>query len=418
MDFVMNKNLLIGVEPKLAEALDSLISLFDKNTMLWFARLYDPETGAFYYSNSGRDYEGFGPDLESTVQGLRCVQSRGMLDNYGCSLKDALPKNMINKLLNFTNSCADPDGYFYHPQWGKNIYVQRRGRDLTWAEQIYEWFDAKAPYPTATEILAQGVQNQENSSIPDYLKSKSAFVDYLDSLDFAHKSYPAGNAINAQKPEIVAAGLLDVACEYLIAHQNRKNGLWEDEITYDSVSGLMKVAGFFASAGIKLPHFEKAIDSCINVTLSDLPTTAVVQVYYPHSAVSALTGGMNLLGDKDAVDYSKKRYLDNIVPLIEKTRDKLTLFRKPDGSFSYMPDRSACKSQGAPVAIYMENEGDVNATTIAMSGGVGILLHNLDMPFKIYDANDFSEFMAVISAQTPITKKPVPEGRESSPGRF
>ena len=83
-----------------------------------------------------------------------------------------------------------------------------------------------------------------------------------------------------------------------------------------------------------------------------------------------------------------------------------------------MPNRSACKSQGAPVAIYMENEGDVNATTIAMSGGVGMLLHNLGMPFKIYDHKDFSEFISVLTAQTPVRKKPVPVGRESSPGRF
>lgn len=416
----MNKNLLIGVEPKLAEALDSLISLFDNRTMLWFARLYDPQTGAFYYSNSGRDYEGFGPDLESTVQGLRCVESRGMLDNYGCSLKAALPKDITNKLLNFTISCADRDGYYYHPQWGKNITVQRRGRDLTWAEQIYEWFDAKPPYPTATQLLAQGEQNKndENTALPDYFKSKAAYIDYLDSLDFAHKSYPAGNTLNAQYPQIKAAGLLDATCEYLIAHQNAKNGLWEDEITYDSVSGLMKVAGFFGNAGIKLPNFEKAIDSCIDATLSDIPAAAVVQVYNPHSAVCSLTGGMKKMGDEDAVAYSKKRYLDSIVPLIEKTRDKLAVFRKPDGSFSYMPNRSACKSQGAPVAIYMENEGDVNATTIAMSGGVGMLLHNLGMPFKIYDHKDFSEFISVLTAQTTVRKKPVPVGRESSPGRF
>ncbi|MBO5316763.1 MAG: hypothetical protein J6B48_10095 [Clostridia bacterium] len=413
----MNKKILVGLEPKLADALDELISLFDINTMRWFARLYDPEAGAFYYSNSGRDYEGFGPDLESTVQGLRCVESRGMLENYGGSLKNALPKDIVDKLVGFTKKCADPDGYYYHPQWGKDITVSRRGRDLTWAMQIYDWFGEKPPYSTAVDMLSSGAKN-ESKTLPEHLKSREAFINYLDSLDFKNKSYSAGNLLNAQTPEIRAAGLTETCAEYLTACQNSKNGLFEEEISYSSVSGLMKVSGFFSSAGIRIPNFEKAIDSCIEATLSSQPADAVVYVYNPHSAVATLVGAMEKIGDSDAVAFAKKRYKDNIIPLINKTHDKLLVFRKPDGSFSYSPNRSACKSQGAPVAIYMENEGDVNATTIAMSGGVGMLLHNLGIPFKIYDNSDYTEFISVLMAQTPIMKKPVPEGRESSPGRF
>ena len=413
----MNKNLLIGLEPKLADSLDRLISLFGTDTMLWFARLYDPEAGAFYYSNSGRDYEGFGPDLESTVQGLRCVEDKGMIDRYNCSLKDALPASMIKKLTDFTKSCADPDGYYYHPQWGKSINVQRRGRDLTWARQIYDWFGEKPPYPTAVELISEK-RTEESAALPDYLKSKTAFYAYLDSLDFNNKSYPAGNTLNAQCQQIRAAGLTEVCCEYLIAHQNPKNGLWEDNISYSSVSGLMKVAGFFSGAGMALPNIKLALDSCIEMALSDELPDAVTYVYNPQSAVCSLSAAMKKIGDTENAEYIRKRFQENIVPLIDKTYEKLSRFRKPDGSFSYLQNRSVCKSQGAPVSLYLENEGDVNATTIAMSGGVGMLLHNLGLPFKIYDLSDYSEFIAVLMAQTPIKKKPVPEGRESSPGRF
>jgi hypothetical protein len=202
----MNKDLLIGLETKIADSLDRLISLFGLDTMLWFARLYDPETGAFYYSNSGRDYEGFGPDLESTVQGLRCVEDKGMIDaKYNCDLKAALPDFMVKKLVKFTKECADPDGYYYHPQWGKNITIQRRGRDLTWARQIYDWFDEKPPYPTALELLSEK-KTEASSALPDHLKSKAAFYDYLDSLDINNKSYPAGNTLNSQARQIRAAG--------------------------------------------------------------------------------------------------------------------------------------------------------------------------------------------------------------------
>lgn len=414
----MNKDLLIGLEPKIADSLDRLISLFGLDTMLWFARLYDPETGAFYYSNSGRDYEGFGPDLESTVQGLRCVEDKGMIDaKYNCDLKAALPDVMVKKLVKFTKECADPDGYYYHPQWGKNITIQRRGRDLTWARQIYDWFDEKPPYPTALELLSEK-KTEASSALPDHLKSKAAFYDYLDSLDINNKSYPAGNTLNSQARQIRAAGLMEDCCKYLIAHQNPNNGLWEDKITYASVSGLMKVSGFFGQAGMLLPNFKKALDSCIDMALSDELPGEVTSVYNPQSAVCTLTGNVSRLGDTESAEYSKKRFKDNIAPLIDKTHDKLSQFRKPDGSFSYLKDRSVCKSQGAPVSLYLENEGDVNATTIAMSGAVGMLLHNLGLPFKIYDSSDYAEFITVLMAQTPAKKKPVPEGRESSPGRW
>ena len=45
-------------------------------------------------------------------------------------------------------------------------------------------------------------------------------------------------------------------------------------------------------------------------------------------------------------------------------KKKISEFKKPDGSFSYMPHMTGPNSQGLPVAIYGANEGDVNATYI------------------------------------------------------
>ena len=414
----MNKNLLLEFSPSVADEMDRLISLFNENTMRGFARLYDPETGAFYFSNSGRDYEGFGADLESTVQLLRCVASYGMLDNYGGSLKDALPKNMINKLVDFTINCADPDGYFYHPQWGKDIPVERRGRDLTWANQIFDWFDVKPPYPTAIDMLKAADTSKTTVAVPDYLKSKEEFVKYLEALDFTNKSYHAGNTLNSQSEQIRAAGLCDVVIDFLNANQNSTNGLWHDKADYYGVSGLMKVAGFYNAAGRRLPNFEKAIDSCIESAICDEKPDGLVYIYNPHSAIASLKSCMKKLGDEEAVKYVDNKFRDNLIPLIRAMHDKLLIFRHPDSSFSTNPGRSVCKSMGVPVAIYMEPEGDVNGTSIAIAGCLALLLHNLEKKLKIYDHNDFNEFISILSAQIRPIKKPVPEGRESSPGRW
>ena len=416
----MNKNLLLDFSPSVADEMEKLVSLISDDTMRWFARLYDPETGAFYFSNSGRDYEGFGPDLESTVQLLRCVASYGMIDNYGGNLKDALPKDMIKKLVNFTKSCADPDGYFYHPQWGKEIPVERRGRDLTWATQIFDWFDVKSPYPTALDMLKDTSEDKkvESPTLPEYLKSKSEFIKYLEALDFNNKSYHAGNTLNSQSPQIRAAGLTDVVIDFLNANQNPENGLWHKDADYYGVSGLMKVAGFYNAAGRKLPNFERAIDSCVESALCDEKPDGLVYIYNPHSALASLKGCAEKLGDKESVKYVDDKYADNLIPLIRAMYDKLQVFRHPDSSFSTAPGRSVCKSMGVPVAIYMEPEGDVNGTSIAIAGCVDMLFENLGKTLKLHDHKDFAEFVSILNSQCPPTKKPVPEGRESSPGRW
>ena len=50
------------------EAMKQLYTLSTDNLISWFANLYDPAIGGYYYSNSGRDTYGFLPDIESTNQ--------------------------------------------------------------------------------------------------------------------------------------------------------------------------------------------------------------------------------------------------------------------------------------------------------------------------------------------------------------
>ena len=63
----------------IADAFKQLYTLYTPALAEWFAKLYDPEVGGYYSTTSGHDTEGFGPDVEVTVQSLRFIESSGML---------------------------------------------------------------------------------------------------------------------------------------------------------------------------------------------------------------------------------------------------------------------------------------------------------------------------------------------------
>jgi hypothetical protein len=117
------------------KALRSYYQLYTDDLVSWFANLYDPVVGGYYFSNSARNSEGFLPDLESTNQALGFIISSGM-----GAPADVLPEEMQKQIVNFARSLQSPEnGHFYHPQWGKELtdkYPARKGRDINNAIKI------------------------------------------------------------------------------------------------------------------------------------------------------------------------------------------------------------------------------------------------------------------------------------------
>ena len=125
-----------------SDALRSHYDLYDERFYIWISNLYDPGVGGFYYSNSGLATQGYLPDVESTQQAISFYQNAGMFRAYRLGVKDAIPTWMQEQMINFARELQDPeDGYFYHPQWGKNITASRLSRDLGWAITIVTQFD-------------------------------------------------------------------------------------------------------------------------------------------------------------------------------------------------------------------------------------------------------------------------------------
>jgi len=138
------------------DAFCELQSLYTDGIYKWYASLWEPDIGGFYYSLSARDTEGFLPDIESTAQLLGYVEELGLVPN----LID-LPEGMKKKLIAFLQGLQDKDdGYFYHPQWGKEVtdgYLSRRARDLSRAVSVLNTLGASPTYDTPTGTKGDGV---------------------------------------------------------------------------------------------------------------------------------------------------------------------------------------------------------------------------------------------------------------------
>ncbi len=230
--------------------LKNLYTLYGTEMVEWAASLYskgymDIENGiwagGFYASTAGRDAFGYGPDLQSTVQLLRFLQQSGIIS----SISNDIPEWMQIEMVYFAKSLQDENGYFYHPQWGKEFTdtkISRRGRDLGWGTSLLSYFGAQPEYDTPNSVRGDGMSADEyleslgiskptsyssltsylggsatdrvrsvvlvssdTDSSTAYLATNTAFIDYLLTViepGMRTNQYGTGNIINATTGQI------------------------------------------------------------------------------------------------------------------------------------------------------------------------------------------------------------------------
>jgi len=382
------------------DAMKDHYSLYKPEEVVWLAGLYDMKTGGFYYSNSARDNGEFLPDMESTVQALGFLLSSGMIASY-----DEVPAWMREKIIAFTCSLEDPDdGYIYHPQWGKNIPDYRRGRDLTWANAMQGYLNFRLPYPTALERLEKAAEekNADNAGLPEHLRSRETFIAYLDKLDFVGQAYVAGSYVASQTGQIIAAGLADTAEEYLNRFQNPETGIWGADTGYMAVNGALKISDFYTRAGRVIRWADKIAETAIGCICSAEKAETVCFQYNVWFTIYNMIENLRRHGGEDGNRKADEiqRKLIRLAPAgIRATKQKVSIFQKPDGSFSYLEDRTAHYSQDVPVAVPYTNEGDVNASVICTTGTTAWMHHALELtPLQvpIFTREDYEVFLASI----------------------
>ncbi len=432
--------LLAVAGPEITEAFQRMVEYYGDNVYLWMADLYDPDLGGFYYSNSARDHSGFLPDIESTRQALGFVTgSSGFLASYNNDLTAALPKDICDKIVAFTQSLQSPtDGYFYHPQWGENIGSTRQARDLSNAMQVLGWLKAEPLYDSAYDLIAGGGIEEVSVIRPAArltgrlsVSSVTAVSKIVATADviFDGQVVPQGderfsslenwmlwlrymtqdmqnnntaNTISAVSKQAIKMGYGDATLDHLdslqtavyekqLAADEAPTGLWSTDVNYSSISCLMKLSGIYTRMERPMQYPKEIVASMIkSIKFSpDDPEHPVEQMNHIYNTWSGLEdipiGYQKYSDDKALAEELFDMIRADAPAMIYNTINKLNVFRKEDGSFSYYPEYSADVTNGTQVALKEQAEGDMNSTLMA-----------LDIYLLMYRALGYHEFYVPI----------------------
>ncbi len=473
-------------------------SIFSEDLYLWAAELYDPETGGFYFSISGRDNYGYLPDLESTNQALGLLSKRLGLGE----LSTLLNAEQKARLLSWTQTLqSNRDGYYYHPHWGISVIEGRRSRDNNNSNTCYspsgslayrlfddafyrltggtsgnkgatesvEYNNSQSVKLTSELTMPLGISPRSavsrvlstassvDSSMPVHLQSVTNYLNHLNSkwndtckLSGTHERHicssscvivPDANdsymkitdgeaefvrgyrctschtcqhTVGHSYPssihtplvnEAIAAGFGDLPLRYLNDIQENvqcslrsqgkpENGLYEEEITYDTINGFLKNHPAASQYGQELKYAEAAFYSTLQIALMPAEqygaeNKEIINIYNPYAALEGILDNIEKYGsDPTLAERLRAEMRSQAAVHFENITDKLMGYKMPDGGFSYSYSGYCTTSQSQPVAVEGWNggvgEGDLNGNSLVFllrNSIYGCLGISVDAPF-------------------------------------
>ena len=391
---------------QIAEAIAELYEVYDRRMVEWLASLYDDEVGGFYYSAPARDTDGFLPDIESTYGVLSGIESMGMVNAYGKNFVPAMPEWLNKKVGEFILSTQDEDGYFYQKQWGKDVSLLRKSRDLGCCTYLLDrlGLTAKFPIPTVS-VKKDGEGGYDLSNAPERFRSADAFRAYLEAQDLSKTSYFTGSELLSQFPEIKAysellgVNLVDEIILWLNKYKRADNGLWQEEINYHAINGLHKLSWVYNLAGAPLPDIDACLESTVKIIMSDVPTTVVVEVYNPWHVLGELVKNAKA-HNTEKYEELKSRIIALAPDMIRKSIEKIKLYKQPDGSVSYSINGGDYTSQGSLASPRDKKGSSVNGTmcgSISLTSSIFKALDIDDIRVPLYTEDDLQVFVGVLN---------------------
>ena len=415
---------------ELIPALKDLYAIFDDELIDWYANLYDPAIGGFYHANSARDTIGFLPDAESTVGVLEMLVVYGMTDTYSDNYKDYLPEWLAEQTVDFIYNLQDPDGYFYLPQWGKDVPNSRRARDLDVSSRFLKAMGVAPKYKYAASYDGKVSLGDRNTvSAVSYMltatstyspipyQSVEQYTQYIE--DGISDAYSLGNFLQSGYPEIVkysnvlGEDLLAITFDILEREQNKELGVWADAPGWYATNGLHKICSFYNKAGREMPYADKAVETVFASLQAGEEVTQCVQPYNAWSCFEYIKRNIEITSTGTAEEKAAR--VGEITAAVRSmaadgifasTKD-IIKFKKEDSSFSYFVKFSASQVQGVRGAVPATVEGDVNGTGVAYAL-LQYILKALDvedsMVPKVYTEGDRLRFFSILEDLGAVVK--------------
>ena len=406
---------------EIIEALKDLFTIYDEGLIKWMANLYDPDicvcnelygktecehhplcgTAGFHYTHSARDNVGFLPVIEAMNSVYDFVASCGITTEE--EVVDWFGKEHGEKMMNFVENLQDPDGFFYHPQWGKNIGIGRRCRDYDRALLLLDRYGRKTKYPTMADA-----DSSDDTNVPDNMKTLDAFKEYLSTLDIDHRSYHVCSVLSEQVSTLKTRGqeYLDTLEEFLNSHQREDNGIWNEKCDYYGSNGLMKACAAYTRLGKPVPMPEKAIKAAFEAIMSDENPETIVTVWNPWVSVKRLLINFEEHYSPELAKRMREELYKIAPEAIRKTKEKTLKFKHPDGSFSYLQEFATWTMQGAPCGVPKTPEGDMDAGVLGTNSMTWVIFGALG--FEEWEGVPlFGEYEAAVFKNIMDNRKPV-----------
>ncbi len=391
----------------------------------WWAGLYDPAAGGFYYSDSARDHDGFLPDMESTYQIL--WRMRDVVPD----LPAFLGREITGKIVSFFQSKQDPaDGYFYHPQWTREVSrknVMRYTRDQDWAVFVLGWLGAAPLYPTAldrakgsagvvdvtvtrlasqagltTRTAAASASTSPRTGLA-WQPNESSVKNYVNNLMNTTSCEHWSNQLDTQISSFEAAGCLGYVLDVLDERVNPDYGLWvkgynastdrytnlanNSETPYGIFTNTYKVMKCYNAGGRLFQYTGKMVENAFKAINSRDPGARITYLFNPWATLGQVNTNLKNYGNVAKRNEYNQLIKDNFLEIIASLKSTLGRYRCEDGSYGFLQSGSSPTIYDTPVSLGLK-EGDVNATNLVVSLAQHICnAIGLDGTIPVFNAN-------------------------------
>ncbi len=391
----------------------------------WWAGLYDPDLGGFYYANSARDNDGFLPDMESTLQIVQRLRA------FNSDLANYLGPDITAKMIKFYQDKQDPDdGYFYHPQWSKAVSrknVMRYTRDQDWAIAVLGWLHSAPLYPTAldrakgsagvvdvtvkrlasqagltTRTAAASASTSPRTGLA-WQPNESSVKNYVNNLMNTTSCEHWSNQLDTQISSFEAAGCLGYVLDVLDERVNPDYGLWvkgynastdrytnlanNSETPYGIFTNTYKVMKCYNAGGRLFQCTGKMVENAFKAINSRDPGARITYLFNPWATLGQVNTNLKNYGNVAKRNEYNRLIEENFLEIIASLKSTLGRYRCEDGSYGFLQSGSSPTIYDTPVSLGLK-EGDVNATNLVVSFAQHICnAIGLDGTIPVFNAN-------------------------------